>query len=768
MKCSLLILILALPLISKGQSLSAIELKKINNRLSGKLQDTTRIHLLLKLSSHAITQIARISARDSAINFAKQAQELSVKAGYDSGLVKGLLREIKVWVLQAENEMVEGGDGKSFLSKAEPIQKRLIDFAKQKGTLDYQGETYTRIATLYDGNKTDFAGLLELYDSAATYFRRSNNRVRVSETLYFVGYMMASIGKWKESIPVYHRSISLVQPEGRPKLADVYGILGLTYTYMGSYSLSLKYQLVALKLAESEGDTTDTMGAVHLFLGKIYSRLNKPDLELAHYQKAYDIFQYYTEQHPGDFISIVVNIANCMIVKDPKSGIVYLDEFSKKYPELAQKPTAKRFMKLRYLQAYTLLKDYKKADEYCVKLLEEIDQYPEVPRLTIYITLFKYMLKSDQYVRAKKYLPQATELAHKRKSYEELKHLSLYESKIDSAAGNFRSAFMHYKLFKMYSDSVMSEAKSKEIAALEIEYETEKKEQAIALLTKDSDLKSRDLAQSQLMRNATLGGVLVLIVILGLGANQYRIKQKNNIELVNKQQEIQSKNLLLQQLVTEKEWFVKEIHHRTKNNLQTVVSLLESQSSYLQNSEALSAIQDSQNRVHAMSLIHQKLYRSDNMTSINMPSYIQELIQYLKDSFDVGTQIRFETSVGNIELDISQVIPVGLILNEAITNSIKYAFNEKAKDSLIQVSLNKNNGKVALSISDNGSGLPGTFNISSDKNGLGLKLMKGLAEDIEGEFQIKSEQGVTIHIIFVATGPLIKTVAGFHDMPITA
>src|SRR5262249_22759774 len=144
-------------------------------------------------------------------------------------------------------------------------------------------------------------------------------------------------------------------------------------------------------------------------------------------------------------------------------------------------------------------------------------------------------------------------------------------------------------------------------------------------------------------------------------------RQKNN-------KMVTQKNEQLQYLLKEKEWLVREIHHRVKNNLQIVMSLLNSQSAYIDNEPALTAIHDSQHRVQAMSLIHQKLYNSENLSSIEMSNYIRELAYNLRDSFNAGKHIRFNFNIESIEMDVSQAVPVGLILNEAITNSIKYAF----------------------------------------------------------------------------------------------
>ena len=228
-------------------------------------------------------------------------------------------------------------------------------------------------------------------------------------------------------------------------------------------------------------------------------------------------------------------------------------------------------------------------------------------------------------------------------------------------------------------------------------------------------------------------------------------------KLQGQQKLIHQKNETLQHLVEEKEWLLKEIHHRVKNNLQTVVSLLESQSHYLEE-DAFQAVQNSQHRVFAMSLIHQKLYQTDKLGTVNMSVYLPELVNYLCDSFNVRQRIRFQLFVKEIELDGSQAVPLGLILNEAITNAIKYAFSEKDHNEIIIAMDHTKNNQIELSISDNGVGMPSAFHIDSE-NSLGMKLMKGLTEDLGGVLTISSENGTKITVHFQPHAVLHNVVA---------
>ena len=160
-----------------------------------------------------------------------------------------------------------------------------------------------------------------------------------------------------------------------------------------------------------------------------------------------------------------------------------------------------------------------------------------------------------------------------------------------------------------------------------------------------------NLRQATLVKNLTIGGFVAALIIAGLLYRQSRLRKKNNAVIT-------FKNEQLQHFLTEKEWLLKEIHHRVKNNLQIVMSLLDSQSAYIDNEPALTAIHDSQHRVYAMSLIHQKLYGSENVSTIDMSLYIRELVSYLADSFNTGRTIRYGLDLAPVVLDVSQAVPL--------------------------------------------------------------------------------------------------------------
>jgi len=328
--------------------------------------------------------------------------------------------------------------------------------------------------------------------------------------------------------------------------------------------------------------------------------------------------------------------------------------------------------------------------------------------------------------------------------------------KPDSIAGQYKSTLAgksawhfndYYKLKKSLSDSAKFIEQWKKFDELITKYEVERKDSEIKLLQREKQLQETIILQAKYTRNWILGGVALLLISLGLLVNNTRLKQQTNKKLETQQRAIEEQNLTLRHLVNEKDWLVKEIHHRVKNNLQTVMGLLGTQSGYLRNDEAKNAISDSQRRIQAMSLIHQRLYQSNNLSAIKMTDYIHELVDSLSDSFNVSNHIRFQLEIEPIKLDLAHCIPLGLILNEAITNSFKYAL-EEGREGVISISLRNIAEKtLLLTIKDNGAGLPPGFDVDRSDS-MGMNLMRGLSAEIGAQFILSNQNGVMIEVTF--------------------
>ena len=238
-----------------------------------------------------------------------------------------------------------------------------------------------------------------------------------------------------------------------------------------------------------------------------------------------------------------------------------------------------------------------------------------------------------------------------------------------------------------------------------------------------------------------------MLILGGIFYRQSMIRQKLNKEILakNRRQEVLLSRL--NRLLSEKQWLLKEVHHRVKNNLHTIISLLNLQAEFLKD-DALLAIENSQHRIHAMSLIHSKLYAAEDVQNIDMREYIKELVAYLKDAFGDAENISYSTEIDALLLDVGQAMPLGLIINEAVTNSIKYAFPGGRKGT-ISIQLSKVGNLVRLTISDNGIGMVNPVR-DSNLSSLGLKLIEGLSADINGELTIENDNGTKLIISFDA------------------
>lgn len=205
----------------------------------------------------------------------------------------------------------------------------------------------------------------------------------------------------------------------------------------------------------------------------------------------------------------------------------------------------------------------------------------------------------------------------------------------------------------------------------------------------------------------------------------------------------------------EKEVLLKEIHHRVKNNLQIISSMLRLQSGSIVDQKALAVLQDSQDRVRSMSLIHEKLYRSKNLAKINLAEYIQDLSGYLFATYctdENDTNIKIQADPVFMGIDLA--VPCGLILNELMSNALKHAFPQEWRVSggqggaEIRVGLHELQGcQVSLTVGDNGVGLPADWDTLTDRS-LGLQMVNLLVEQIDGNLEVNSNGGAEFRVAF--------------------
>ncbi|MFZ1787542.1 MAG: sensor histidine kinase, partial [Saprospiraceae bacterium] len=211
---------------------------------------------------------------------------------------------------------------------------------------------------------------------------------------------------------------------------------------------------------------------------------------------------------------------------------------------------------------------------------------------------------------------------------------------------------------------------------------------------------------------------------------------------IQQKSEIKVQNQTIQKSLEDKDILLREIHHRVKNNLQVVSSLLNLQSSYISDKIALEAINEGKNRVSSMALIHQNLYTEKNLTEIETKRYFEELLDQLFDSYNIDSDsISLEKDIDSVLLDVDMMIPLGLITNELISNALKHAFINR-KTGTVFFKLKKMEEKLLITISDNGSGMSAKQFLESDS--FGNKLIHAFVQKLKGSMDIESNNGTQI------------------------
>tara|TARA_R110002051_G_scaffold75791_1_gene137772 strand:- start:2239 stop:4449 length:2211 start_codon:yes stop_codon:yes gene_type:complete len=637
-------------------------------------------------------------------------------------------------------------------SEAYSLYYKVIDYYKKNNLLKEEAETWLTIANrtrneisidnrLFEENNINYNNARNIY---------KNLGLKIEE----LGVLkdMADYHLNEGSLNLAERELLFLIEEYKKinysEIHHTYNLLGIVNRLNGDFNKSI-YN--GLKSIEYMLKSNDTIYASY-FYGNVadsYRELGEVQQSIIWYHKA--LLNWETNTYlGGGYLYRYLNYLSKQLVlsHSEKEALDLAIKVSQKIPP--ESSYQKGSLSRAKATALNALGQYDLAEKEYLNALKWIT-YDKNSNYLIFVSetnleLGEFYMERKQYNKAKSYIIQSLNVPKGIAAQAKVKDANLMLFTIDSVQGNYLEAIKYFQNYKRINDSIFNITKSRQIEELQIQYETAKKENDIKTLRNENLVQNDKLNKTTGLKNLVFIGLLVFFLISVLLYRSYMSKQKVNRLLVSQKGEIAQQNTSLHELLNEKEWLLKEIHHRVKNNLQIVMSLLNTQSNYIKSKEALSAIRNSQHRLFAISLIHQKLYKTDNTALIDMNSYIKDLANYLMDSFDVRDTIKFDLDIEHILLEEAQSIPVGLILNEAITNSIKYAFPKREK-GIISVQMKKVKGSHFIVIKDNGIGLPEGFNVIS-KSSLGMTLIKGLTNQLDGNFEIKNENGTLIEVIF--------------------
>ncbi|MBO9563806.1 MAG: ATP-binding protein [Niastella sp.] len=735
------------------------------------IYDTHVVRILY--SSGVVYQgsIWRKPNRDSALIIYRKALMISERIGNEFFICESKIRILCCYAMMGDTTML----------------LREMKMFERESKLSYVAEAWRAIGNVVPEAAGYLAFRLYCHQRALDLYRSLGDKWHIGEVLLKIGDLYDDQGNTISAERYYLEATTLLKQTTYPKLYKALLRLHDLYYYRGDLDKAVHYSLEAERSAKKN----DIKDFPHFF--RYNDDTSKPGQ---------------VEKNDHTYATLLKGTVRTMVkegkarealdyaLADIRRGSNYSALTNMIYAEVLG-------------ICYGALGRYQEAEQSYLQMREYVSSLKEQYAALAPYTIGKFYYENKEYTRAAPYLQQYLRIPRQFTAMTGVSEAHLFLYRIDSARQDHTAALQHFRAYKDIADSIFNTTKSQQIAELKVQYDIEKKDQTLLLQQKDIELltrqkllqqslaeqKSKDillkqqnidmlkqqqsmqemtsnrqqrelerkekelglqvenigllhnkellqesqLRQANFIKRMTVAGIVLLLIIVGLLYNQYRIKYRNN-------QAISKQNDLLHNLLEEKEWLLKEVHHRVKNNLQVVVSLLQSQSVYLKD-EALAAVNDSQHRVQAMSLIHQKLYQSDNISAINMEMYIPELMAYLKESFITATRITFITDIDPIGLEVTQAVPLGLIINEAVTNIFKHAFTGRERGQ-VNISLKRlNAAELVLAISDNGTGLPADP-ASYSKSSLGLNLMKGLCNDFNGRYTIESKDGTHIQIVF--------------------
>ncbi len=638
------------------------------------------------------------------------------------------------------------------------------------------------IAEIYDELSND-SKELEYLSKAIVINESLGDKKNMAKNLGAIGLIYYDQSNFPKAMEYHLKALKINEAIGNKKgIQGNYINIGNIYYYQLDYKKVIEYYTKAFSLAESLGDKS-TLAEMSVNLGNVcYKDSNYPKA-LEYYNKAANQFEKLGSK--GGMATAIGN-----------TGKVYesLADFSK--------------AKAYYTQALGICEEMNDRDG----IARNIECLGMVYMKMAKEDGLQASTKKELILKSINSIDSATKIYKSISALHEYEISQLDLSEAYEMNGQYDNALIAFKEHVQYKDSVFNEEKTKEITQKELDYTYSKREDSIKLEQQKKDLAhEKELAlkaiqfeyqkkqaaaksekekqqlrfeqqlkeqqiefeynqkiiasetekKNQLALNKVLSSenqlmaknnenerkirwlmIAALLGLIGFGINYYRSYQRQRAD-----------NQVIVKQSGELQVLMQEIHHRVKNNLQLISSLLELQSLKLTDSAAKSAFEEGQSRVQSIAILHQQLYQHDDLSVIELGTFSKELIRQITDVFKKPKQkIAVKYHIPETFFDIDTALPLGLILNELATNSFKYAHPATDSDGVealaLEISFSKNNdGNYALVFKDNGNGLPAGFDIVKS-NSLGLRIVNRLVKQIKGQYQYAFDRGSVFTITF--------------------
>lgn len=516
---------------------------------------------------------------------------------------------------------------------------------------------------------------------------KGDNIPRLAAVQMVRANLYSDMGLWSKAMDAVTESLNLYE-----SLGDSLGIirtsskLGVVLNELKRIDDAIKYHHRALNIATQLKDTAE-MAIANSNIGLTYEKALKLDTALRYFEICLDLDS---------------------LIKDEYAQIYDRNNIANIYLKLDQPATALKFGQIAFTTAKRI--GARSLINYSQNLMANI--HLALGNIEEGIGLLQELLNEDP----------ATSI----RDLAEV-HQSLYLAYKNS--GNIRSAFDHLEKHHELSDSILNEEITNQINRLEIAYQTDKAHQQLELANTEKELNQIKLVSVQNRTYFLFAGLIIISLFL--------------FYLFHLNRKIQLQKNLIQKSLNEKEVLLREIHHRVKNNLQVISSLLSLQSKSEMDPNVVSALKLGQNRVRSMALIHQNLYEDENLTGIQVRNYFEKLIKSLFHTYNISPdRIELSTDIDDLSLDVETMIPLGLILNELITNALKYAFPNQ-RSGTINVLIKEVNDHLQLEVADNGIGMDPSV-IKETRKNFGYRLINTFKVQLKSSLEIDGQNGTRV------------------------
>lgn len=641
----------------------------------------------------------RSGKSDEAISLLKQALSLAEKIGDLPGQAT-----CQVHLGEISIDKNEWAAALSYLGNAKPLLLRLNDETELARVYKLMGDIYYNRINLRQAN--------EYYRESAVLARKTGQNKLLNECQDAMANILVESGRTTGAINMFRRSLSL-----KTGLNDEKGILrtnlALSHLYISvkNYDSALYFISEVQRLAGTDKEVL-TSAAIDQMV--IYAYQGK----LPEAGQAKTEAEHLLAQRPNAInrVKLLAAITGYhMLRKDNAQVEKYFDSTAALINESRSVEMAAAGLQL-LADMSSQAGDYKTA----YRMLQSMDKYKDIFRAE---NMDRISAETRNYAEAGlkereiEYLNLVNKLRAEQLSKEELKRMALLRENIlkDSSLANQR--------LLMAAMATESELRNRQL---------EKEKELSLSLSRENELKQKMLVGERKSKKLLWAGLASVTLLGGIIYLQYRRQQKKN-NIIRKQS-------------AELEVLNKEIHHRVKNNLQVISSMLDLQSQNLQDEKATAIIKEGIQRVQSMAFIHQNLYQGHAVYGVNMNEYIRMLSNHLFQSYNIRTdKIRLHTQIEELNLHTDTAIPLGMILNELISNALKYAFTGKESGN-IWVTMKKKGAELLLQVKDDGRGLPPDFNPETTTS-FGYQIITAFAQKMKARINISSQDGTDVQLI---------------------